>query len=840
MYADIRHDFGGNVPSLYNIGGDVKSKFTEDEAVEFFQEDPSAVWINERDARIADKIIFTIPKKSSVFNGKSPVTLYPAGNEYVGIVQDAGEFITSELGAQHVLTFGSILDPAGKPNSRSANPIWFRPKTNTVTIPLNIFGFDPDVIESIEISNLTAGTVRASFNVPGGTIDAIGLDPLIPGRRGAKPLNQTKIEVAGFFTSIEQASSISENLNALSTNKTIQRNIKDNLVFFFIGKTLGDTMLVASAMDTFPGTNISNPYTGLGNSSGQWLDWISGDLVPNPPRILMLKTGDRLNHIRAFIMGVPSILEQQVSKGRTVKQYEFIPGRADPESAKRSILQGYGKLISDTIPSRFDRLKVEFFSCLDETGYSFEETTTFSEEDEIKLTDRSGRAAAGALVRLICGILEALKLRIINWTKNRAVAAAKIPAAGLADLSMNYSSDTEVLLRSIPLTESIFVQKGSVKKLSMKIVISQVPKGDATSKNVPITRSMDLSIRGAFRKLVRGTPDSLARLAGTDVYNRFFVPAYEMGFEWPPVFGPPPSESSQRGGGEDPVEREVQNDLVSYLIGEPESEKEDVETPPTDAFGTITLEVPEDRNPQLVTSEYAALEAELSVPPPPEAPAPVPLPPPPQWGGKRTQTGGGYKITVTDLYTEELVEEIAPTISMLIAYMRLYEVNEYHYYDYINDLVTGDFSDRIADDVLFSSVGEEYVLLQDAGLIVVEEYNNGKRLPIVRGRSTGMTFLFNAFTYAVNARTAEELTDGMGSDLSMEFREMEAGFLSLFGETVLKLRDGYIIKGGIEAPPGTAGAGSGAPVTWSSGAVEGDEDMAGGGGNKPSRRPLYG
>jgi hypothetical protein len=103
----------------------------------------------------------------------------------------------------------------------------------------------------------------------------------------------------------------------------------------------------------------------------------------------------------------------------------------------------------------------------------------------------------------------------------------------------------------------------------MKVLIVQVPKA-ADLRGFPIQASIDISIRGAFRKVSSGAADVLTRLAGTDIYNRFFTPFSDIGLGWPRVLGDEPGAAMRGGAGGDDntkLEAEVLQDFVREVIG---------------------------------------------------------------------------------------------------------------------------------------------------------------------------------------------------------------------------------------------------------------------------------
>lgn len=491
LFADINHDFPKYRGPFYNIGGDLgytPSQYSEDAMVKTIKDNAETFEIPNGRARLENTIVFTVPEKTATFQSWIPPKLSPIGNSKLGIVQDAGEKITNPLGAQNVLTFGSILDPAGKPIRTTDRPIWFKPTTNEGIVNLSVFGFDPNVIQGIKLKDLTAGTVKASFLLPTKEIDAVSMQVGKPTK--PKPINQTKIELSGYFTSIAEASEVSD-------------------VKFYIGKTLGDTMLVASCMPVLPslpeGAPVSNPFH-PSSGNGMWEQWVPFEGEWVQPETLILKTGDRLNHIRAFMMNVGSILEQQVGGGRVVKQYEYIPGDVSEEAIHTSLDSGFEdlKVLSK---ERFRALATSFLGLLGETTGIKEGYSGFTGTDIIKTPE--GRKRGEELLREIADKLQELSSRVdayidIKQSEGRGTTTIK-------DHTDVYNITTNVVERVTPSTINVFAKPGKTLDLHPKIVVSR-GKGDD-----PLP-SLNISLWNTFAKLDIANSD----LRGTDIYRQFF------------------------------------------------------------------------------------------------------------------------------------------------------------------------------------------------------------------------------------------------------------------------------------------------------------------------------
>jgi hypothetical protein len=768
LSADVAHDFGNEVlqKSSYNYGGPAANtkltgtpKIEEDAAVEFIEVDAKnkngTEFVENGEARRSKRIIFTIPAKTATFSASSVPTLFEGGNNAIGIIQDAGSFITGFLGAKNVITFGSILDPAGKPISKDDAPIWYQPPSNTqVSIPLGPFGFDTTKIQEITVSGMTAGLVSSTFTLGDGktVYDAVTMkpynNPAIP--LGRKPINNTKIESSGFYTSIAKAEGATKGKTSVPG------------YLFNVGKTLGDAALVASAMPSFRSNDerqlLPNPLYGVGTPTARdrdspgWHDWISGEPVQGPS-ILMLKTGDRLNALRAQMENVPNILEQQAGKGRIVKQYLFTPGKADPGAILAAVNQGYINL-KENVAGRYDALIQNFKALL--IGDSLNpKYTIFTETPTIK--DSEGLALAGKLIQLMNRCLTGVKNGILKWITDRSQYNPK----DIEIFQTNYNSDVETCTRVAPQTTEVTYTKGVVTKIVLKIIVSQVPKVLPEGYTCPLKVSLDISLWNAFLKLQRnGGGKGLPAILGTDVYNRFFIPVESL-------FGKPLDELKQRGGG-------VGNSLPQWQAPEPEEEEEE-----------------EDEEEEVEKEDEVEVEVEVEVEAKTRAPVEKDpeerklltefvnyVSPSPKEGGM----SGGYKyVKVHDKqlwrrYTEDTFEIEFPLIYLFHIYLhqKLGLGTKYQgkiIPDYkktfavIYDLkLNRGGQNPIADDTFLNEFMKEvdYLTIEkeelkreetnDRHVLVI--FSGGKSASERKGKATGGTAAFNAFTYYINQHNA--------------------------------------------------------------------------------------
>jgi hypothetical protein len=550
LRADVRHDFGSAItPTEYAFGPPEYA--TENEVLEFFlNTDAGYAYVrDEGDARRRSQATFTVPEETSAFSEWKPPVLYETGNDQIGMIQDAGEFITLQLGAKNVITFGSILDPAPKPNGPNRQPIWFDPEAAVgVDIALNTYGFRPDRILALRVQGLNAGGVMAGYVLPDGTLkDAILMRDQDPAQR--KPINDTKIETAGFFTSIAKASNIEEQMRDWGKLSPVDAEtfVQRNGVYFFIGKTLGDVSLVASAL---PG-----PFQGIGGPPAQWKWWAGAlrDAPPlAPPSVLMLKTGDRLNWVRAILMGVGAIYEDQATNARKTKQYKFFPGAVSDEQLRAALTEGFNTLRQQVI-ARYDALANELNDLLTRDRVStVPNATAFAQESTEMLRTPAGRQLGAILIKDIADTkLPLLRDRVAGWVTTAAGAAPN----ELSALRSHYQATHARAMACTP-PGSLFIKKGDAAVcLSSKVIVANVPRN--AEGEWPLPESYDIALRNVFAKFNNA---SAARInedgyyAGlvdrTDIHNRFLKKII-------------PAGGAQRGGADDaPLDRKSINDTA--------------------------------------------------------------------------------------------------------------------------------------------------------------------------------------------------------------------------------------------------------------------------------------
>jgi hypothetical protein len=411
-------------------------------------------------ARKSKLLSFSINKGTESFQNWNSPRLYEAGNDRIGVVQDAGKFITGLLGAQNVVTFGHVLDPAGTPIDPKSKPILFLPPAGTrVDIQLQQFGFNPAIIPKISIGDFTAGTVTCTWDYNGRTLDAVAKrdvvagTPLLP-----KQINNPRTENAGFFVS-----------RADATGEGNLAGIAD-LRPYKIGKTLGDTLLVASAMQTFGG-GVVNPFCGIGPvaQAGAWQGFGAGAPAVAPvPTILALKTGDRLNHLRAILKDVPSILEKPATAGRG-RLFEFFPGNVD-EALLLETLRASVAALPAEVDRRYTQL-INQFRAAAPGGVLNADYAQFAAGNAS--LSGLGLRYGGEVFMMIADTLELLRLRIRGLFAAEDVAF-KAREGDVPARMQEYQKLNEFVNRLAPPTAEILTNRGFVNQ---NIVIITAPSG---------------------------------------------------------------------------------------------------------------------------------------------------------------------------------------------------------------------------------------------------------------------------------------------------------------------------------------------------------------------------
>jgi hypothetical protein len=746
LQADVKHDFGAGAP-VYNSYGTIANtrvgaaSSEEDATVNFFIDGSGGVIIENLAARKAGQLIFTVPEKTESFqNWKAPV-LYAAGNDKIGIIQDAGEFITIRLGSKNVITFGSILDPAGKPIRNNQDPIWFEPTVNDVTIPLAPYGFDTSIIQSVRIKDLTAGTVKASFTIGNAQIlDAVAMRVSQPTK--PKPINNTDVGFAGFFTSINKAENIAEELSLAGVKKAdADLIIKNYTPYFYIGKTLGDASLVASGLPSFLGNDFkkefTNPFNGTNGVPGRWKNWVGG-AAATAPTILALKTGDRLNWLRAIIMNLATIYEDQAKGGRKTKQYKFFPGIPDPKAVRAAIISDFDALVKETI-ARYNTLRINILNELIPGGVLKLERTTFAPGGQQVIRpsrDNFAGIMAARLLKDIASTLITLDASgnvtggicryVTHWIGLRKKDADAIPENDNEALTKLYADTLSKVNACSPQANSLLIQKGKNPQdayLTLKLIVANVPTALDPAKNEwPVPTSLDIALKNAFVAFTKARDSTdteyVRLLSGTDIYNRFSS-------KLPPALLQ--ARGGQRGGADVALDITSINDTVAEVIG----------YNVFDSVESLNVAFP--------------------------------------------HMGNDWRTELPN------IERLFPRIHDFAEYMRghgivvpetlflsIYDVVRHRSTNRVIDSFLAEELTREFEDFVGLRRGTPYINVPQADWTIFRpDYQISRDYP-----SSTPTILFNAYTYYVNARNALELTNTIENQSDIDFQVIERAYLN--------------------------------------------------------------
>ncbi len=299
LRADMIHDHGANFLAFGNTlfsGADTTLSVNEDTVSDYFRRFFPAV---NNTIRLKNAIRFSIANKTELFPADGPAAFKPfidVPNEKVGIVQDAGFVLFKAMGSKNIVTFGSVLDQAGKPVQKTDNPLAYIVPDIPFTFPACVYGFDPRAVSNVTINGFNGQSCECIFNY---TFQ----ERQYTGGTGDRPLQINKF--GGDFKSIAQIAELGAE--------------KDKFAGY-IGKALGDITLVASLQQQI-GENVNSYYPG-----SQTLKYIKDPAAAAvaPIQKFILNTGDRLNHIRAYAFGVDSVYSSSVSTG--FRNFEYIPG----------------------------------------------------------------------------------------------------------------------------------------------------------------------------------------------------------------------------------------------------------------------------------------------------------------------------------------------------------------------------------------------------------------------------------------------------------------------------------------------------------------------------------
>jgi hypothetical protein len=320
LKADMEHDHSETRPKKSIFEADqfpelenlvpraMKGSLNEDSVRDFFVEGvtPLDSSIPNKKERAELRTRFVMPPETSdTYSADFSKLFQPFGgltNEKVGVLQDAGVQIYKLMGARNIITYGSILDQASKPKK---DAYYFFNKDASVKIELNPadFGFDTTIVKSITVNKFSGqqATCECSFNINGV-------------RRGTeRPIELNKRN--GDFKCVDE---VRQTWTEIKAKKGAGGYTAEQLVdayAAFVGKALGDILLVASL-------DINDPLYPVGEKLTPLLSTKAGTIQVEQ---VLLNTGDRLNHVRAFIRNVHSMYSS-ANPNTKLRTYEFLPG----------------------------------------------------------------------------------------------------------------------------------------------------------------------------------------------------------------------------------------------------------------------------------------------------------------------------------------------------------------------------------------------------------------------------------------------------------------------------------------------------------------------------------
>lgn len=450
LRADVHHDFpeiwssNRAILNYYNAGETGGFRLDEDQ---FWDDVMSSDAIQNNRTfqnRLMIRRSFSMPTATGTYN-TTAAPLVEGGNLTIGVVTDAGKYVTDYLGARNVISFGNCIDPAPSPVGAERNPIYFEPtRKSRFTINLEEFGFSPRVIESVDILDVSAGkAVKSVWNMA----DDSQVDPVMAQVvRAAEPGYKSVNKIEGYYGSIARAG-----------DEDIQE--------YYIGKTLGDVMIVASTMPQLNGTN--NPYYMM-PGRGEWRNYMDNTVIGglNITTIAM-KTGDRLNALRSMLKGVPTILER-LAKGDQPKRFDFYPAELDPNEVFRRLPAMYDILAAEA-RARYNGLSNRFMQLLDDTG-----SIRGRAPSCIRFVDESKEGAVGAAIGRIISRDETFERK--RGIIGREIRRIAEKLQSLGDVLARHYEDTG---RSLPAVDRLTVPDGRRPIRRARIGIPE-PPGDNT------------------------------------------------------------------------------------------------------------------------------------------------------------------------------------------------------------------------------------------------------------------------------------------------------------------------------------------------------------------------
>lgn len=529
LRADYRHDGYLEPNPPYNIGGtsavmrlNAAGTQTKEYCDQEFLDQMVKQFTNNPEFRRREEGVIKFKFSETTGEFTPFPTLNAIGNERVGIVMDAGANITAELGAQNVITFGMCIDAASSPVSPQRRPVYYDPGEGNrhVYIDLEQFGFAPEVIRGIWIADLSedgsrvksAWVVGSNYSPPPGA-DYRVIDPM----GEPAPIATLRAENFRDFGSIPVAGLRVKQINVLAgayAGRRAATTAREQ-----IGKTLGDTMIVASAMPRFPGP-IENPFNGVNKAAANWKGFGGNPLPPDfvVPAVLAVKTGDVLNAARAVAVGVPVILERYGANGnRAIREFDYWKSSFDLGTIRAEIPASYDRMVT-MVATRYEELRRAFIGITDLTpdGVRILQSgvTRFTGKEKYSLkADRGHFIKAGQLIEDILEKLTTIQNAVARYFTTRVgeITPAMTPELILA----RYTADLELLKNLCPQTNRIRDERGNLYPI---IVITQAGPG-------AVVPDMEIRLGSAYQAIAstprEGDPPNYAE---TVYFRRFLEP----------------------------------------------------------------------------------------------------------------------------------------------------------------------------------------------------------------------------------------------------------------------------------------------------------------------------
>jgi hypothetical protein len=500
MMSDMKHDFEGkfdiNLRNTLFPNTRVLQPLSEDEmliSLGLKTDDANRVVryknnVPNAPIRLDTRCRFALQQKSDICSTEY-VSFNPFGkgqNAKIGIIQDCGHSLFDLMGSKNLITFGSVLDQAGKPLSKDKNPRAYIPDRDVpLTFSACVLGFDSGYVRNITISGFTGRTVTCSFETKRPGAGA-----------GAWKSNETNARIntnGGYFLSVPVVKAM---IDARS----------EETPSFLIGKALGDALQTVSAMGTIPGAAV-NPYYPI----GQILKDISGTLPKATSETIthiIINTCDRLEHARNFAAGKSSTLTSGGQGGSDVV-FDYIVGTdvtLTPEIIYTEYLNRFNVLIS-TVDEAWETLiqniKLKYTDDSGHEKYLVNSTSSNGLElinrDNGSQTTRAIRCLKGLVIVLetfrICVLLHFLSIYNLLFP-----IVSPITVDNAATVAAEFEKAASVMHGLVPSSNN------TVNKNGRNSVLIHIFKGIKNDQiNLPLELSLaDVSalnstVRGKFR-----------------------------------------------------------------------------------------------------------------------------------------------------------------------------------------------------------------------------------------------------------------------------------------------------------------------------------------------------